>query len=82
MSEVMQNVNDKVEKLWKLLAEHNKALGRYIQIQKEAITSKDFEKVGDASGDIQMVAQSDVCYATLIEVLEDLRKAKTSGVGG
>lgn len=76
MSEIVEDVNDKIEKLWKLLAEHNKLLRERVQKQKETIESKDFEAVGEFSGEIQMLAQSDVCYATLIEVLEELRKPK------
>lgn len=68
-------VDDKVEKLWELLAEHNKTYGEYIQRQKEAIANKNFDNVGIVSGAIQMRAQSDVCYATIISVLEDLRKS-------
>jgi len=71
-----RDVTDKIEKLWKLLAEHNTLLEKFIQKRRKMIESRNFVAVGDVSGTILLLAQSDVCYATLIEVLEELIEPK------
>lgn len=67
-------INDKIEKLWKLLDDHNKALQRFMDATRLAIENRDLQVVGELSGQLVVIGQSDVCYAMIIEVLEDLKK--------
>jgi len=69
----MEAVN-KIEKLWDVLATHNEMMKLLLTEMKTAIDKKDYLKVGEIAGEIQVIAVSDVCYSLMIEMLEDLLK--------
>lgn len=77
---MIDEVNDKIDKLWNILMGHHKELIVKTKQLKTAIGNKDTEEAGAISGAMQMIAQSNVTYTLMIEVLEDLKK--TQGVGG
>lgn len=67
------NVDDKIEKLWELLELHIKDYERRIKRMRELIKRRDVVSFGNLAGEVVVIGQSDVCYATSIEILDDLK---------
>ena len=74
-----EELNEKVRKLWELLQTHITIIEERLKLMAQAIAQKDVEQAGNIAGDITVIGQSDVCYATAIEILEDLKQKGVAG---